>query len=85
LRAQEADSDQLLVAGRMKTDERIAAYQRRAVTKPGELHDQNLLAGAYIQKVREATVNLASFTRCRFETRTEGPAKSAVHLISPEL
>jgi tetratricopeptide (TPR) repeat protein len=54
--AQEADSDRLLAsAARMKTDERIAAYQKLATAKPDDLHYQNLLAGAYIQKMRETT------------------------------
>jgi tetratricopeptide (TPR) repeat protein len=54
LAAQEADSDRLLAAAaRMKTDERIAAYQKLAVARPEDLHCQNLLAGAYIQKMRE--------------------------------
>ncbi len=56
LPAQEADSDRLLAAAvRAKTDERIAAYQKLAVAKPEDLHYQNLLAGAYIQKMRETT------------------------------
>jgi tetratricopeptide (TPR) repeat protein len=54
--AQEADSDRLLAAAaRMKTDERIAACQKLAVSKPDDLHYQNLLAGVYIQKMRETT------------------------------
>jgi len=54
--AQEADSDRLLaVDAHMKTDERIAAYQKLASSKPDDLHYQNLLAGAYIQKMRETT------------------------------
>jgi len=54
--AQEADSDRLLAAAaHMKTDERIAAYQKLAASKPDDLHYQNLLAGAYIQKMRETT------------------------------
>lgn len=41
---------------RPSTDERIAAYERLAGSKtPGDPHDQNLLAGAYIQKMRETT------------------------------
>jgi tetratricopeptide (TPR) repeat protein len=56
LHAQEADSDRLLAsAAHMKTDERIAAYQKLATGKPDDLHYQNLLAGAYIQKMRETT------------------------------
>ena len=54
--AQEADSDRLLAAAaHMKTDERIAAYQKLAASKSDDLHYQNLLAGAYIQKMRETT------------------------------
>ena len=53
---QEADSDRLLAAAaHMKTDERIVAYQKLATSKPDDLHYQNLLAGAYIQKMRETT------------------------------
>ena len=56
LHAQEADSDRLLAAAaRMKTDDRIAAYQKLATAKPDDPHYQNLLAGAYIQKMRETT------------------------------
>jgi len=54
--AQEADSDRLVAAAaHMKTDERIVAYQKLATAKPDDLHFQNLLAGAYIQKMRETT------------------------------
>ena len=42
-------------AARMKTDERIAMYGTMIQTKPENLHYQNLLAGAYIQKMRETT------------------------------
>jgi tetratricopeptide (TPR) repeat protein len=38
---------------RPSTDGRIAAHEKLAGT--GDLHDQNLLAGAYIQKMRETT------------------------------
>ena len=56
LQAQDADSDRLLAAAaHMRTDERIAAYQKLAALKPDDLHYQNLLAGAYIQKMRETT------------------------------
>ena len=56
LRGQDADSDRLLASAvHMKTDERIAVYQKLAVAKPDDLHYQNLLAGAYIQKMRETT------------------------------
>src|SRR5271168_4316838 len=40
---------------RLKTDERILVYQTMAGAKPDDLHYQNLLAGAYIQKMRETT------------------------------
>ena len=39
----------------LKTDDQIAAYQLLIQTKPEELHYQNRLAAAYIQKVRETT------------------------------
>ncbi len=42
------------VAG-MNTDDRIAMYSLVVKTKPGDLHFQVLLAGAYIQKTRETT------------------------------
>jgi len=40
---------------RMKTDERIAAFEKLANSKPDDLHYKNLLAGSYIQKMRETT------------------------------
>src|SRR5580658_5133365 len=40
---------------RLKTDERIVMYQAMAGAKRDDLHYQNLLAGEYIQKVRETT------------------------------
>src|SRR5580698_9876707 len=40
---------------RLKTDDRIAMYQTMIGVKPEELHYQNLLAGTYIQKMRETT------------------------------
>ena len=56
LHAQEADSDRLRAsAAHLKTDERIAVYQKLAMAKPDDLHYQNLLAGTYIQKMRETT------------------------------
>ncbi len=56
LPAQEADADRILAASAgKKTDEKIAAYQKLAAAKPEDLHYQNLLAGAYIQKMRETT------------------------------
>jgi tetratricopeptide (TPR) repeat protein len=39
----------------LKTDDQIAAYQLLIQTKPEDLHYQNRLAAAYIQKVRETT------------------------------
>ncbi len=42
-------------ASRMKTDERIAMYGSMIQARPENLHYQNLLAGAYIQKMRETT------------------------------
>jgi tetratricopeptide (TPR) repeat protein len=54
--AQDADSDRwLAAAAQVRTEDRIAAYQKLAVLKPDNLHYQNLLAGAYIQKMRETT------------------------------
>jgi tetratricopeptide (TPR) repeat protein len=37
------------------TDARIAAFQKLVAAKPDDLHYKNLLAGAYIQKMRETT------------------------------
>jgi len=37
------------------TDARIAAFEKQATSKPDDLHYKNLLAGAYIQKMRETT------------------------------
>src|SRR5271155_3067057 len=42
-------------AMRLKTDDRIAMYQSLVQAKPDDLHYHNLLAGSYIQKVRETT------------------------------
>jgi len=42
-------------AARLKTDDRIAMYGAMIQTKPENLHYQNLLAGSYIQKMRETT------------------------------
>lgn len=63
--AQKAEPDRLMSAlgdramadqvMRLKTDERIAMYQTLIQSKPDDLHYQNLLAGSYIQKVRETT------------------------------
>src|ERR1022692_3487926 len=38
---------------RMATDERIKMYETLANYKPGDFHYQSLLAGAFIQKMRE--------------------------------
>lgn len=38
---------------RMATDERIKMYEALAKYKPGDLHYQSLLAGTFIQKMRE--------------------------------
>ena len=53
--AQNAALDRLPSARRAPTDERIASYQKLAGADPEDLHSQNLLAGAYIQKMRETT------------------------------
>jgi tetratricopeptide (TPR) repeat protein len=42
-------------AMRLKTDDRIAMYQSLVQAKPDDLHYHNLLAGSFIQKVRETT------------------------------
>jgi len=42
-------------ASALKTDERIALYETLVATKAENLHYQNLLATAYIQKMRETT------------------------------
>jgi tetratricopeptide (TPR) repeat protein len=42
-------------AMRLKTDDRIAMYQSLVQAKPYDLHYHNLLAGSFIQKVRETT------------------------------
>ena len=39
----------------MSTDQQIAAYQKQAAGQPSNPHFQNLLASAFIQKVREST------------------------------
>lgn len=63
--AMAADNDRLLSAyrdralndqaQRMKTDDRIKLYEAMVQTQPDRLHYRSLLAGAYIQKVRETT------------------------------
>ena len=40
---------------RMKTDDRIAYFQKAASLKAGNAHYKVLLAGAYVQKMRETT------------------------------
>ena len=62
---QSAGNDRLLAAfkdralsdqaQRMKTDERIKMYEAMVQGQPDRPHYKNLLAGAYIQKVRETT------------------------------
>jgi tetratricopeptide (TPR) repeat protein len=42
-------------AMRLQTDDRIAMYQSLVQAKPDDLHYHNLLAGSFIQKVRETT------------------------------
>ena len=50
--AQDSASD---LTGLRTTDGRIAAFEKLANSKPDDLHYKNLLAGAYIQKMRETT------------------------------
>ena len=42
-------------ATQLNTDQQIALYQKQASSQPPNPHFQNLLASAYIQKVREST------------------------------
>jgi tetratricopeptide (TPR) repeat protein len=51
-----AYQDRILTEGtaRLKTDDHISMYETLVKTEPDNLHYQNLLAGAYIQKVRES-------------------------------
>ncbi|MGA2134808.1 MAG: tetratricopeptide repeat protein [Bryobacteraceae bacterium] len=63
LAAQSPEPDRLMQAltdramadqiNRLKTDERIRVYEALVKNKPAELHYQNLLAGSFIQKMRE--------------------------------
>jgi tetratricopeptide (TPR) repeat protein len=46
----------------LRTDDHISMYQTLVKAQPDELHYQNLLAGAYIQKVRE-TVDFSYLER----------------------
>ncbi|MBY0504725.1 MAG: tetratricopeptide repeat protein [Bryobacteraceae bacterium] len=72
LLAQSAEPDRLLAAlkdrtiadqiSRMKTDDRIKAYEAMTAHMKDNLHYQNLLATAYIQKMRE-TANPDYLTR----------------------
>ncbi len=72
LLAQSAEPDRLMAAlkdrtiadqiSRMKTDDRIKAYEAMATYQKDNLHYQNLLATAYIQKMRE-TANPDYLTR----------------------
>jgi tetratricopeptide (TPR) repeat protein len=53
---QNAGPDRLpAVPAQLKTDERIAAYGKLAGSRPDDSHYQTLLAGAYLQKMRETT------------------------------
>src|ERR1700694_5802457 len=42
-------------ASQLNTDQQIALYQKESAAQPSNPHLQNLLASAYIQKVREST------------------------------
>src|SRR5213082_1137030 len=42
-------------ASQLNTDQQIALYQKQAAAQPSSARFQNLLASAYIQKVREST------------------------------
>jgi tetratricopeptide (TPR) repeat protein len=42
-------------SAKLTTDQQIAVYQKQAAGQPSNLHFQNLLASAYIQKVRDST------------------------------
>jgi tetratricopeptide (TPR) repeat protein len=55
-RLAQAYQDRILTQGSasLKTDDRISMFVTLVSTKPENLHYQNLLAGAYIQKVRES-------------------------------
>jgi tetratricopeptide (TPR) repeat protein len=55
-RLAQAYQDRILTEGTatLKTDDRISMFGTLVKTKPDNLHFQNLLAGAYIQKVRES-------------------------------
>ena len=56
LLAQRRSPDRSLAAGsELSTDQQIAQDQKQATAQPSNLHFQNLLASAYIQKVREST------------------------------
>jgi tetratricopeptide (TPR) repeat protein len=55
-RLAQAYQDRILTEGSasLKTDDRILMFSALVKAKPENLHYQNLLAGAYIQKVRES-------------------------------
>lgn len=55
-RLTQAYQDRLLTesTSSLKTDEHISMYETLIKAQPEVLHYQNLLAGAYIQKVRES-------------------------------
>lgn len=42
-------------ASQLNTDQQIAMYQKQSAAQPSNAHFQNVLASAYIQKVREST------------------------------
>jgi Putative Zn-dependent protease, contains TPR repeats len=42
-------------ASELNTDQQIALYQKQSAAQPSNAHFQNLLASAYVQKVREST------------------------------
>src|SRR5258708_26075460 len=42
-------------ASQLNTDQQIALYQKQTAAQPSNPHLQNLLASAYIQKLREST------------------------------
>jgi tetratricopeptide (TPR) repeat protein len=55
--AQRRSADRSLAdrASKLSTDQQIALYQKQAAAQPASARFQNLLASAYIQKVREST------------------------------
>ena len=65
-RLMQAYQDRILTesTASLKTDDHISMYQTLVKAQPDELHYQNLLAGAYIQKVRE-TVDFSYLERAQ--------------------